>query len=762
MNEQAHLNLLYQVGELASLVTQSEDVDNFLQRAVEKVALHLRAEVCSIYLYDETADELVLQATKGLNPAAVGVVRMPLGSGLVGRVLELREPVCEGCAPQHPSFRYFKEAREDGFDSFLGVPIQRGHSGIGVMTVQREKTHTFTAMDVSTLSTMAAQLAGVLENARLMMQASAPGDAWMPAGVQGTKRLPPLLKGQAAAPGYAHAPGAVAPKSHIYLMDTATTLDAHYTAADLDLALKRTADQLGALQAELTTRLPESASLIFSAHLMILKDRGFRDKIRARVDRGADVPAAVRQVAEDYMAAFEQSPSAHLREKAQDLRDIAGRVLKNLREPSTPAEDGRAAGDRIVIAETLYPSEVLKLAVDRVCGVVLVSGGLTSHVAILMRSLGLPLLIIEDSRLLTLSAGTPLFMDAHMGNLFIDPSEEVLEEFRRSRAAEAAGLRIGDEQQGATFTSDGRRIHLMANINLLGELETARALKAEGIGLYRSEFPFLVRASFPSEEEQVAIYQRLCEGMPDRPLTFRTLDIGGDKVLPYSHAPQEANPELGLRAIRFSLKYPDTFHQQLRAILQAAAGQEELRLLFPLISSLDELHQVRQAVETCLAQLRGQHIAHNTNPALGIMVELPATLSIIAELAAEADFFAVGTNDLTQYLLGVDRTNPQVADYYRSDHPAVLRALHHILQAAENAAIPVSICGEMTHHPRQLAFLVGIGATTFSVTPSLLPKVQENLTRTSFGDARSFARKLLKASSLEAVNAIMRGPCTFD
>jgi phosphotransferase system enzyme I (PtsP) len=250
--------------------------------------------------------------------------------------------------------------------------------------------------------------------------------------------------------------------------------------------------------------------------------------------------------------------------------------------------------------------------------------------------------------------------------------------------------------------------------------------------------------------------------MPDRPLTFRTLDIGGDKVLPYSHAPQEANPELGLRAIRFSLKYPDTFHQQLRAILQAAADQEELRLLFPLISSLDELRQVRQAVETCLAQLRGQHIAHHANPALGIMVELPATLSIIAELAAEADFFAIGTNDLTQYLLGVDRTNPQVADYYRSDHPAVLRALFHILQAAENAGIPVSICGEMTHHSRQLAFLVGIGATTFSVAPSLLPRVQQNLTRMRFADAKRFARKLLKASSLEAVDAIMRGPCTFE
>lgn len=753
MNEQAHLNLLYQVGELASLVTLSDDVGSFLQGAVEMVALHLRAEVCSIYLYEDAADELVLRATKGLNPDAVGKVRMPPGSGLVGRCLEQLEPVCEGCAPQHPSFRYFKEASEDGFDSFLGVPIHRGQSRIGVMTAQREKTAAFTSMDVATLRAMASQMAGVLENARLMMQHEAGAPA--PAAPRQPAALPPLFKGQAAAPGYAHAPGLVAPKSHTQLMDAATDRDDAFTPADLDRALKSTAEQLVALQAELTTQLPESASLIFSAHLMILKDKSFRTKIHARIDAGTTVPVAVRQVAETYMAAFEQSPSAHLREKAQDLRDIAGRVLKNLRHPEAEGDAGRMAGAKIVIAETLYPSEVLKLAADKVCGVVLVSGGVTSHVAILMRSLGLPLLIVEDARLLSLAEETPLVIDAHLGNLFVDPSEEVLDELKRSRAAETAGRQVGAEQQARTLTRDGRRIHLMANINLLGELETAKALKAEGVGLYRSEFPFLVRASFPSEEEQVAIYERLCEGMAGLPLTFRTLDIGGDKVLPYSHAPQEANPELGLRSIRFSLKYPETFRQQLRAILRAAVDTAELRLLFPLISSLDEFRQAREAVETCLTMLRVQNIPHHQAPSLGVMVELPATLAIISELAAEADFFAVGTNDLTQYLLGVDRANPQVAAYYRSDHPAVLRGLDTIVRAARAAHIPVSVCGEMTHHPKQLAFLLGIGIDTFSVTPSYLPAVQRSLAGISFAEAQVFAETLLGEGSLEGVGRVM-------
>jgi phosphotransferase system enzyme I (PtsP) len=753
MNEQAHLNLLHQVGELASLVTRSEGVASFLQSAVEMVAHYLKADVCSIYLYDEGAGELILQATKGLNPKAVGVVRMPPGSGLVGRSLELLEPVCEGCAPQHPNFRYFEEAHEEAFNSFIGVPIHRGQSRIGVLTVQQKQTDAFNEMAVGTLRALASQMAGVLENARLMMQYEA-GPPLAKAAPEADS-LPPLFKGQGAAPGYAHAPGVVAPKSHTQLMDKATDQDGQYSAADLDGAIARTADQLVALQAELTSRLPESASLIFSAHLMILKDKSFLNKIRARIEEGAEVPAAVREVAAIYMAAFEQSASAHLREKAQDLRDIAGRVLKNLREPDRGAGANRLAGEKIVIAESLYPSEVLKLAADRVCGVVLVSGGLTSHVAILMRSLGLPLLIIEDPRLLSLPEGTPLFMDANLGNLFIDPSEEILDEFRRSQAAESAGRQVGADQQPITHTRDGLRIRLLANVNLLGELEAARALKAEGVGLYRSEFPFLVRASFPSEEEQVAIYERLCEGTAGWPLTFRTLDIGGDKVLPYSHAPQEANPELGLRAIRFSLKYPQTFHQQLRAILRAAAGKVTLRLLFPLISSVDEFRLARQAVESCLVQLRAQNIPHYPKPALGVMVELPATLAILAELAAEADFFAIGTNDLTQYLLGVDRANPQVADHYRSDHPAVLRALDRIMQAAAAARIPVSICGEMTHHPRQLAFLLGIGATTFSVTPSFLPQVQKTIAALSSEETQGFAGKLLRAGSLTEVEQLM-------
>ncbi|MDJ0783465.1 MAG: phosphoenolpyruvate--protein phosphotransferase [Desulfosarcinaceae bacterium] len=756
MREQAHLNLLHQVGALASLVTQSEDIDSFLQSAVEMVALHLRAEVCSIYLYDETTDELTLSATKGLHPDAVGVVRMPSGSGLVGRSLALLEPICEGRAPQHPDFRYFEEAREDGFNSFIGVPIHRGQSRIGVMTVQRKQTDAFTAMDVGTLRTMASQLAGVLENARLMMQHET--HAKRPAAartVRETAELPPILKGQGAAPGYAHAPAAVASPSHALLLNGTADQSDTYTATDLDTALQATADQLVDLQAELTSQLPESASLIFSAHLMILKDRSFRNKIHTRIERGTSVPAAVREVAEIYITAFEQSPSAHLREKAQDVRDIAGRILKNLREPDT--EDGHAplVGAKIVIAETLYPSEVLKLAADRVCGVVLVSGGLTSHVAILMRSLGLPLLIVEEPRLMAVAEGTPLIMDAHLGNLFLDPAEAVLAEFRRSRAAESAGRLNVTNQQAITRTSDGERIHLLANINLLGELTTAQTLKAEGIGLYRSEFPFLVRASFPSEEEQVAIYKHLCERARFGPLTFRTLDIGGDKVLPYSHAPQEANPELGLRSIRFSLKYPKTFHQQLRAVLRAAVDLSDFRLLFPLISSVDEFRRARQAVEVSLKQLQHHQEPHHDAPALGVMVELPATLGIIDELAAEADFFAIGTNDLTQYLLGVDRTNPQVADYYRSDHPAILRALRRIVEAAAAAGIPVSVCGEMTHHPQQLAFLVGIGIRTFSVTPSFLPRVQRTLTRLKVSDAERFAKKLLAAGSLADVDALL-------
>jgi phosphotransferase system enzyme I (PtsP) len=308
-----------------------------------------------------------------------------------------------------------------------------------------------------------------------------------------------------------------------------------------------------------------------------------------------------------------------------------------------------------------------------------------------------------------------------------------------------------------TETADGVRVHLLANINLLSEVSLARDLKVEGIGLYRTEFPFFVRTALPSEEEQFSVYRRLVQMLPGRQITFRTLDVGGEKHLPYLDAAPETNPELGLRAIRFSFQHPDLFGAQLRAILRAARENGPLRILFPMIASLDDFVRARQAVDQAMVELARQGLAPAERPPLGVMVEVPALLEVMTEMARMADFLAIGTNDLIQYLLGVDRSNERVAAYYRPGHPSVLRALARVVAAAREAGIEASVCGEMGHDPLFVPFFIGIGLRRFSVDPQFLPPLQVQIGRLDAALARRYADELLAAASVAEVQTVLHG-----
>ena len=389
-------------------------------------------------------------------------------------------------------------------------------------------------------------------------------------------------------------------------------------------------------------------------------------------------------------------------------------------------------------------------------GIVLTSGGATSHVAILARTLGIPLIIASRPELLTIPQNTPVLMDAELGNVYVHPDKDIVERFKESNQARRAAASHAEAMAPETFTRDGARIHLRANINLLSEVTIARDLKAEGIGLYRTEFPFLVRSSFPAEEEQYRVYKHLCDAMAGQLVTFRTLDIGGDKVPAYWEIAAEPNPQLGLRSIRFSLRHPDQFRQQLRAILRAAAGTSLLRIMFPMLSSLDEYIRARQMVLESVQDLSREGLPHHPAPSLGAMIEVPAILEIIDELAREADFLSVGTNDFVQYLLGVDRMNDQVAYAYRPEHPSVLRSLKRIADAARRAGKEVSICGEMASDRDLLPFLLGIGIPTLSVDPRHLPALQRQINAVTLSGVEAYAVRLLAEPSLEGVQNIIR------
>ncbi|MBI9082177.1 MAG: phosphoenolpyruvate--protein phosphotransferase [Desulfobacterales bacterium] len=745
-----HFNLLCDIGELAGLLAGSDNIEQFLQQTVVMVARHLDAPVGSIYLYEEATRHLVLRATVGLNPAAVGKVRLSIGEGLVGKTMERKRHLREGRASGNPHFKFFEEADEARFESFLAVPLIRGDQNIGVLVVQHEQEDYFDEVDAMALRATASQLAGSVENARLMFHFQRMGSTTPVA--EATDRLG-LIKGESGAAGFALAPIAVFKSGHGPLLAYRPDTEFASTLAGFRKAVDNTHQQLKTLQARLAQRLPESAALIFEAHFMILKDARFVARMAEKIESGLSPPEAVRSVARYYMDLFSSSSSAYLREKTHDIEDLARRILRNLRQIGT--DDTDLCSGRIVIARELFPSDVLKLASEDVRGIILVSGGVTSHVAILSRSLQIPLVIADRPDLLDLPDNTPVLVDADMGNIYVNPDREVKKRFQARETAKKRAAETTGPPPDETRTADGLRVHLMANINLLGELVLARRLRADGVGLYRTEFPFLVRSTFPSEEEQMPIYRRLIEEMAGQVVTIRTLDIGGEKNLPYLDSTVEANPELGLRSIRFSLRYGDIFAQQLRAILRAGAGAAQLRIMFPMISSIDELRQARQAVAEAAASLAVDGLEHNPTPKLGMMVELPAVLDIIDDFAAEVDFFSIGTNDFIQYMLAVDRCNKTVADYYRPYHPAVLRGIDRVVRAARCAGKEVAVCGEMGHMPVFITFLIGIGLTRFSVDPQFIPQVRRHLAALDTAMAAAFAAALLKETSLSAMKEIL-------
>jgi len=745
--EHDHLSLLYDIGELVVSMRANPDIPQLLNRVLEKVSEHLKAEVCSIYLYDESARELVLKATKGLNPEAVEKVRMACGTGLVGATLEGMEPICEGDAPSNPRFKYFEEAREDAFLSFLAVPIQLGEMRIGVMVVEHSEPDYFDAGDVRALRAVATQLAGVLENARLVMNLKG-----RDAAVARDEALAPgFVKGQAASPGIAYGPAVVFGRSHVRLLEKAGAFGG--TEDDFHRAMALTNHQLEKLQERIAERLPESAALIFSAHFMILKDVQFTGRILDLIRGGLPATQAVREVAQHYINLFGASTNAYLQDKVKDIEDLAGRLLKNLAGQTW--DDQGLYERQVVIAPALYPSEVLKFAAEGVAGIVLTSGGVSSHVSILARSLSLPLIIAGSADLLAVAQDTPVLMDAELGNVYINPDHEIVARFEiRDQARKTAAAHAGT-MLPETRTKDGQRVFLRANINLLSELETAHELKAEGIGLYRTEFPFLIRTAFPSEEDEYKVYRRLCDGMPGGVVTLRTLDIGGDKLPSYWENTGEPNPQLGLRSIRFSLSHPEQFRQQLRAILRAGADTQALRIMFPMIMSLDEFHQVRGILDDIQQALADEGTPHHGSPALGAMIEVPAVVEIIDDLAKAVDFLSIGTNDLVQYLLGVDRMNALVAYAYRPEHPAVLRTLKRLSDAALKAGKELSVCGEMANDRDLLPFLLGVGIHHLSVDPHHLPALQRQIGAITSAGARAYAERLLAEPSLEGVHAVM-------
>jgi phosphotransferase system, enzyme I, PtsP len=739
-----HVDLLLGISELNQILHETISITDYLDRCVVIISHHFNADVCSIYLYDPTQKRINMGSTTivGINASAIS---LQLGEGLTGLVLKELRPIMSTQSSKHPNYRYFPDLHEEDFDAYLGVPIIRGIERIGVLVVQRKSSLPFEEADMKSLRGVANQIAAMIDYARLLISNTKKTETLK----IGPHALPFFIKGRSASAGWAFGLVAAYGKAKNFSDLAPSIMAVRKSMEDFDVALLAAIHQLSMYEKIVEEKLADAASLIFKSHIMLLQDEEFVGKIRGAITDGMHPVKALVSVAEELIGFFAKQENPYFRQKADDIRDVAFQVLSHLAPGSFQSYSFQ---DKIVAAPFLGPSDILTLSAAKAAGIIVIGGGATSHVAILARSLKLPMVIADVPALLELPGETKALIDAESGNIFINPNQTVLAPYdlRKRRVKKRSEI---DALTRHPKTADGSAVDVFANVNLISDIADAVAVHARGIGLYRTEFPFIIRNSFPNEEEQVFVYEKLVRGMPDAPVTFRTLDIGGDKSLSYYTETKEPNPFLGLRSMRFCLENRDVFKSQIRAILRAGHGAD-LRIMFPMISSVDELEEARMIVTECQGELSLEKVRYHPRPVIGIMIELPAAVEIIEELAEKADFFSIGTNDLIQYMLAVDRTNEKVAKFYCAHHPSVLRAVKRVADAARKRSIGISVCGDMAHESRYLEFIIGVGIRTLSIDPLYFPSVCESLKRINVAEAAFKAERMLACRSIKEVETI--------
>jgi phosphoenolpyruvate-protein phosphotransferase len=610
--------------------------------------------------------------------------------------------------------------------------------------LQRQQNNRFEDSDIKALQIVSSQLATVLDNIKIIisLQGAAPGES-----MRGKKEQLDgmFLKGKAASRGYAYAKTTLATGAERF-HDMAGQTFGKNTVWPICRKHLKNGKRIGGIAeggGQQAQRCRLHDIYLASAYLERQEFSCGNDFVGAE---RKNAPEAVIAAGQKYITLFSASSDPYIREKVHDIEDLVTRVIRNLARKEAKLPPVR---NRIVVATDLYPSDLLKLSSEEVKGIVLMSGGVTSHVSILARSLQIPMVIVNDPVMNNISDGDRILIDAEIGNVFINPGKDIVQEFK-DRIDEQTTASAPPAMKAITETKDGVRIKLMANVNLLKDLEVLRQMSCDGIGLYRSEFPFIIRKNFPTEEEQYFIYRKLAEGAPSKDVTFRTLDIGGDKIPAYWEPVNKGNSFLGLRSIRFSLKYKDIFTQQIRAILRAGANCD-LKIMFPMIFSLEEFLQARGIVMECVDDLKQGESVFNGQPKIGMMVEVPAVIEIIEEFARVVDFFSIGTNDLVQYMLAVDRTNEEVAEYYIPHHPAVLRAIKRVTEAAKSYSKEVSVCGDMVNNAHYLQFLIGCGIRTLSMNPIYLAENQKIIGGIDVANAEAMTLKLLATGDISRI-----------
>ncbi|WP_339515424.1 phosphoenolpyruvate--protein phosphotransferase [Pseudomonas sp. RL_15y_Pfl2_60] len=738
--------MLNTLRKIVQEVNAAKDLKAALGIIVQRVKEAMGSHVCSVYLLDPETNRFVLMATDGLLKRSIGKVSMAPNEGLVGLVGTREEPLNLENAAAHPRYRYFAETGEERYASFLGSPIIHHRRVMGVLVIQQKERRQFDEGEEAFLVTMSAQLAGVIAHAEAT--GSIRGLGKQGKGIQEAKFV-----------GVPGSPGAAVGTALVVLppADLEVVPDKTIENIDAELALFNTALEgvradMRALSAKMATQLRPEECALFDVYLMMLEDASLGNEVVKVIKTGQWAQGALRQVVTDHVNRFELMDDAYLRERASDIKDLGRRLLAYLQKARQ--QNLTYPDNTILVSEELSPSMLGEVPEGKLVGLVSVLGSGNSHVAIFARAMGIPTVMGAVDLPYSKIDGIQLIVDGYHGEVFTNPSEmlrkqyaDVVEEERQLSQGLDALRALPCE------TLDGHRMPLWVNTGLLADVTRAQERGAEGVGLYRTEVPFMMKERFPSEKEQLAIYREQLEAFHPLPVTMRSLDIGGDKSLSYFPI-KEDNPFLGWRGIRVTLDHPEIFLVQTRAMLKASEGLNNLRILLPMISGVQELEEALHLIHRAWGEVRDEG-TDVPLPPIGMMIEIPAAVYQTRDLARQVDFLSVGSNDLTQYLLAVDRNNPRVADLYDFFHPAVLQALRKVVDDSHAEGKPVSICGEMAGDPAAAVLLMAMGFDSLSMNATNLPKVKWLLRQITMTKARELLAQVMTIDNPQVIDSTL-------
>jgi phosphotransferase system, enzyme I, PtsP len=722
------------IRQLRAIMASASEPQAKLDSIVRVIASNMIAEVSSIYVRLPD-DSLELFATEGLRKEAVHNLRMKKGEGLVGLIADWGEPVNLPDAQKHPSFSYKPETGEEIYHSFLGVPMVRDRRTIGVLTVQNKIERRYTDEEVEALETTAMVLTEIIASGNF------PG-AMAPAAAR--KEISVTLKGTALIDGLA--------LGHIALHEPRPEVlkfFAEHVPAELkrlDEALVRLREDVNSLLANDETSNGEHKQIIETVQ-MLAHDRGWARRMREAVSAGLTAEAAVERVQQNMRTQLLKNADNFWRERSHDLDDLANRLLRILHGHDHAVTLGRLPNDAILVARSMGAAELLGYDPKKLRGLVIEEGGETAHVAIVARSFNLPVLFQVADATLAGDHGDPAILDAGTGQFHIRPSLELIRAYAdKARFRARRQARFSKLKNVPPVTKDGERIWLHMNAGLLVDLPHLYQSGADGIGLYRTELQFMVASKFPKMEEQQEAYARVLQEAGDRRVVFRSLDVGGDKVLPYLRKIREENPALGWRAIRMSLDRPGLFRTQTRALLRAAAGRE-LSLMLPFIADISEFLAAKELIakEIVHAERHGHRLPSKIR--VGVMIEVPAIVYQLDALLPLADFISVGSNDLFQFFFAADRENDRVARRFDPLGPAPLRVLKEIAEKAGAHRVDFSLCGEMAGRPIEAMALIALGYRSISMAPASVGPVKAMVLSANVKKLRQIVLALIEQNS---------------